>query len=70
MFHNLRAYDSHLIFCELKNQDAKIDVMPNRSEKYMAFFLNENVVFIDCMQFINSSLKKLVKNLSDKILNT
>ena len=43
MFHNLRAYDSHLIFCELKNQDAKIDVMPNRS---------------------------LVKNLSDKILNT
>ena len=44
--------------------------MPNRSEKYKAFFLNENVVFIDCMQFINSSLEKLVKNLSDKILNT
>ena len=31
----------------------------------MAFFLNKNLVFIDSMQFINSSLKKLVKNLLD-----
>ena len=31
----------------------------------MAFFLNKNLVFIDRMQFMNSSLKKLVKNLSD-----
>ena len=28
-------------------------------------FLNKNVVFIDSMQFMNSSLDKLVKNLSD-----
>ena len=32
----------------------------------MVFFLNKNLVFIDSMQFINSSLDKLVKNLSDK----
>ena len=32
----------------------------------MAFFLNKNLVFIDSMQFINSSLDKLAKNLSDK----
>ena len=32
----------------------------------MAFFLNKNLVFIDCMQFMNSSLDKLAKNLSDK----
>ena len=32
----------------------------------MTFFLNKNLVFIDSMQFINSSLDKLVKNLSDK----
>ena len=32
----------------------------------MAYFLNKNLVFIDSMQFINSSLDKLVKNLSDK----
>ena len=32
----------------------------------MAFFLYKNLVFIDNMQFINSSLDKLVKNLSDE----
>ena len=31
----------------------------------MAFCLNLNLVFIDSMKFINSSLEKLVKNLSD-----
>ena len=65
IFHNLRGYDSHLIFCELNKFDVKIDVIPNRLENYMAFFLNKNLVFIDSMQFINSSLKKLVKNLLD-----
>ena len=30
----------------------------------MAFFLNKNLVFIERMQFMNSSLQKLVKNLS------
>ena len=34
-------------------------------EKYMAFRINKNLVFIDSMQFINSSLDALVKNLSD-----
>ena len=29
-------------------------------------FLNNNLVFIDCMQFMNSSLDKLVKNLSNE----
>ena len=43
----------------------KIDVVPNRLEKYMAFILNKNLVFIDSMQFMNSILEKLVKNLSD-----
>ena len=32
----------------------------------MAFFLGKNLVFIDSMQFINSSLDKLVKNLLDE----
>ena len=44
----------------------KINVIPNRLEKYMAFFLGKNLVFIDGMQFMNSSLDKLVKNLSDE----
>ena len=32
----------------------------------MTFFLNKNLVFIDSMQFMNSVLDKLVKNLSDE----
>ena len=43
----------------------KTDVIPNRLEKCMAFFLNKNLVFIDSMQFMNSSLETLVQNLSD-----
>ena len=57
IFHNLRGYDSHF--------DVKIDVIPSRLEKYMGFILNKNLVFIDSMQFMNSSLEKLVKNLSN-----
>ena len=38
IFHSFRGYDSHLIFDELKNFDVKIDVIPNRLEKYMTFF--------------------------------
>ena len=32
----------------------------------MAFFLNKNLVFIDSMQFMNFSLDKFVKNLTDE----
>ena len=66
IFHNLRGYDSHLIFSVLNKFDVKISVIPNGLEKYMAFFLGKNLVFIDSMQFMNSSLDKLVKNLSDE----
>ena len=30
IFHNIRGYDSHLIFCELNKLDLKFDVIPNR----------------------------------------
>ena len=49
IFHNLRGHDSHLIFNELDKFDVKIKVIPNGLEKYMAFFLNKNLVFIDSM---------------------
>ena len=62
IFHNLKGYDSHFIFSEHKKFDVKINVRPNGLEKYMAFFLGKNLVFIDSMQFMNSSLHKLVKN--------
>ena len=66
IFHNLKGYDSHLIFSVLHKLSLKINVIPNGLEKYMAFFLNKNLVFIDSMQFMNSSLDKLVKILSDE----
>ena len=43
IFHNLRGYDSHLIFDELNKFDVKIDVILNRLEKYMAFFLKQKL---------------------------
>ena len=66
IFYNLKGYDSHLIFNELNKFDVNVSVIPNGLEKYMAFFLNKNLAFIDSMQFINSSLGKLVKHLSNK----
>ena len=66
IFHNLRGHNSYLIFSELNKFDVKIGVIPNRLEKYMAFFLRKTLVFIDRMQFLNSSLDKLVKNLLDE----
>ena len=68
MFHNLRGYDSHLIFNEFSKFDVKIEVIRNGLEKYMALFLNENLVFADSMQVMNSGLDQLVKNLSDNDL--
>ena len=50
---------------EISKFDVKVSVIPNGLEKYMAFTINKNMVLIDSMQFINSSLDSLVKNLSD-----
>ena len=66
IFHNLKGYNSHIIFSELHRFDVKISVIPNGLEKYVALFLGKNLVFIDSIQFMNSSLDKLVKNLSDE----
>ena len=66
IFHNLRAYGSHLIFKESSKSNCKVSVIPNGLEKYMSFILNRNIVFVDSMLFMKSSLDKLVKNLSDK----
>ena len=66
IFHNLKGYDSHLIFKELNKFNVKISVIPNGLEKHTAFTINKNLAFIDGMQFMNCSLNKLVKNLNDK----
>ena len=50
------------IMQEINRFDADI---PNGLENYMDFTINKNLVFIDNMQFMNSSLDAMVKNLSD-----
>ena len=65
IFHNLRGYNSHLNFRELHKFSVRINVIPNGLEKYRTLFLNKSLVFINSMQFMNSSLDKLDKNLSD-----
>ena len=68
IFHNLKGYDSHLIFKELSKFYCKISVIPNELEKYMSFSLNNNIAFIDSMLIMDSSLDKLVKTWAVKIL--
>ena len=74
IFNNLRGYDNkrnliikeifHLIIKEISKFNEKISVIPNGLEKYMAFTVNKNLVFIESKQFMNSILDSLVKNLS------
>ena len=65
IFHNLRGYNNHLIIKEISKFDVGVSARSNGLEKYMAFTIDNNLVFIDRMQFMNSSLNALVKNLSD-----
>ena len=37
IFHNIRGYDSHSIFCVLTKFNVKTDVVPYILKKYMAF---------------------------------
>ena len=40
-----------------------IKVIPNNTEKYMAFYIGKHLAFIDSFQFMSSSLARLVNNL-------
>ena len=60
IFNNLKGYDSHLIMQEIGKFNVKVNVIPNGLEKYMAFTINFNLVFIGRMQFMNSCIDALV----------
>jgi protein-tyrosine-phosphatase len=66
VFHNLRGYDSHLIMQEIGKFKMEVNVIPNNMEKYISFSLGKNLVFIDSIQFMASSLEDLVSNLSSE----
>ena len=48
---------------KLRKFNLEKNVIPNRLKKYMSFSLNNKLSFIDCFQFLMSSLGSLVKNL-------
>ena len=64
VFHNLKIYDSHVIMEELGKLNLKINVVPNGLEKYMSLYINNQLSFIDSLQFLSSSLDGFVKNLA------
>ena len=65
IFPSLRGYSSHLIVRKIGKCDVKVSVIPNELQKCMVFTVNKSLAFIDNMQFMNSSLDALLKNLSD-----
>ena len=50
---------------EIDKLDVKVNVIPNGLEKYKDFTIYKNLVFINSMQFMNSGLNELAKNLID-----
>ena len=66
-FHGLGNYDMHFLIQHLKSyaENAKIQVIPKTSEKYLSLKLN-NLHFKDTFQFLFVSLAVLAENLKAK----
>ena len=70
IFHNLEGYDGHLIFRELNNfKDIDIQVIPKTDERYMRIIVNNNIIFLDSLQFCKASLDTLAGIYKTMILN-
>ena len=52
-----------IIMQEIGKFNKDINVIPNNMEKYMAFIIGRNLIFIDSFQFMNQSLSDLANNL-------
>ena len=62
-FHNLKKYDSHLIFSSIE-KSAKIKCIAQNFENYISFTI-DNFIFKDTYQFLPDALCNLVKNIKD-----
>jgi len=60
IFHNLKGYDGHLLTQAMARVQGEIKCIPMNTEKYLSFSLG-NMRFIDSLNFMQSSLDKLVK---------
>ena len=82
IFHNLKGYDSHFIIQQLgkliqewqddsdsSKKPISINVIPQNTEKYMEFYINNHLSFIDSFQFMSSSLENLAGNLEEERFN-
>ncbi len=59
-FHNLKGYDGHLLMQAMARVPGEIKCIPTNTEKYISFSLG-NLRFVDSVNFMPSSLDKLVK---------
>ena len=48
---------------EIRKFNKDINVIPYNIEKYMAFIIDSNLIFIDSFQFMNQNLSDLANNL-------
>ena len=60
IFHNLKGYDGHLLMKAMARVQGEIKCIPTNTEKYISFSLG-NLRFTDSVNFMQSSLDKLVK---------
>ena len=65
IFHNLKGYDGNIIIKALNKNINNIRVIPHTKEKFMSFSFC-NLKFIDSMNFLQTSLSKLVDTLTAK----
>jgi hypothetical protein len=69
LFHNLKGYDSHLIFEGLKrhgDEYDKVTCVPLNGERFISFSFNHQYRFLDSMNFLNSLLDTLLGNLENE----
>ena len=59
ILHNLKGYDGHLLMQAMARVKGEIRCIPTNTEKYISFSLG-NLRFIDSVNFLHSSLAKLV----------
>ncbi|KAK3931629.1 Histone-lysine N-methyltransferase PRDM16 [Frankliniella fusca] len=66
VMHNLQNYDGHMVLSEIGrlSDGSDITVIPRTKEKYVSFQWGL-LRFLDSLGFLNSSLEKLVADLSD-----
>lgn len=60
-FHNLSSFDGHFLIRELC-KNFKVKIIPKSYEKYLCIAF-DNMLIIDTLAFLNSSLDELVQNL-------